>query len=134
MPFRLVVPREVLAKTVAQALSERPNECCGLLAGRMEGDVGRVVAGYPLVNVLASPVEYESEPSSMFAAYRDLTSKGLDILAVYHSHPTSRPVPSKKDLARNFSEDVINLIVSLTTAPPTIGAWWLTAEDFREAE
>src|SRR5262249_33167578 len=108
MPFRLVVPREVLEKIVAQALSERPNECCGLLAGRLDGDVGRVVAGYALVNALASPVEYESEPRSMFTAYRDLTGKGLDILAVYHSHPMSRPVPSKKDLDRNFSEDVVN--------------------------
>src|SRR4051794_11260944 len=106
MPFRLVVPRDVLEKTVAQALSERPNECCGLLAGHMDGDVARVVAVCPLVNALASPVEYESEPRSMFAAYRDYTSKGLDVLAVYHSHPTSPPVPSKKDLARNYSEDV----------------------------
>src|SRR3954467_10182815 len=102
MPFRLVVPREMLEKAVAQALSERPNECCGLLAGSVAGDVGRVAACYPLVNALASPVEYEAESHCLIAAYRDLTGKGLDILAVYHSHPTSPPVPSKKDLARNF--------------------------------
>lgn len=132
--FRLVVPRPLHDALVAQALTEQPNECCGLLAGRVVDGVGRAEAIYPLVNALASPVEYESEPRSMFLACRDLTRKGLDILAVYHSHPTSHPVPSKKDLARNYSEDTVTLIVSLTSSPPTVRGWWLTATDYREAD
>src|SRR5947208_2271300 len=102
---------------VRQALAERPNECCGLLAGTVEdgpnGPIGRVERRYALVNAAASPVEYESEPRSMFAAVRDLTRQRLDILAVYHSHPTSAPLPSRKDRQRNYSPDVVNLIVSL---------------------
>lgn len=134
MSFRLIVPRTLHDAMVAQALAEKPNECCGLLAGREVEGVGRVEAVYPLVNGLASPVEYESEPHSMFLACRDMTRQGLDILAVYHSHPTSAPIPSKKDLARNYSEDAVSLIVSLTTDPPTVRGWWLTATDFREAD
>lgn len=134
MSFRLLVPRTLHDALVAQALAEKPNECVGLLAGRVAAGVGRAEAIYPLVNALASPVEYESEPHSMFLACRDLTARGLDILAVYHSHPTSPPIPSKKDLARNYSEDTVTIIVSLTTAPPTVRAWWLTADAYREAD
>lgn len=134
MAFRLIVPAEVYRKMLAQAEAERPNECCGLLSGVLEEGIGRVVTIHPLVNALASPVEYRSDDRSMFLAVRDLTSKGLDVLAVYHSHPTSPPLPSKKDLASNYSEDVVNLIVSLLTQPPVVRGWWLTATDYHEAD
>jgi proteasome lid subunit RPN8/RPN11 len=123
---------------VAQALAERPNECCGLLGGvrqgGQDGPVGQVVQLYPLVNAAASPVEYLSDPRSMFAAIKDMRQRQLEPLAVYHSHPTSEPVPSRKDLALNYSPEVVNLIVSLATVPPTVRGWWLTDVDYREAE
>jgi [CysO sulfur-carrier protein]-S-L-cysteine hydrolase len=120
----------------AQARAEFPNECCGLLAGRRESDgtVGRVVRRYPLVNALHSPVEYESEPRSMFQAMRDMRRLGLEELGVYHSHPSSEPVPSRKDRERNYSEDLVNFIISLQGSEPVMRGWWLTADGFREAE
>lgn len=133
--FRLILPLSLYQELVAQAKSEAPLECCGLLAGTpgTDGTV-RVVARFPLVNAAASPVRYESEPRSMFDAVRAIDRAGLEIVAIYHSHPTSPPVPSKIDLAQNFSEDVLNLILGLTTDPPLIRAWWLTTTDYREGE
>jgi proteasome lid subunit RPN8/RPN11 len=126
---------------VAQALTERPNECCGFLAGVVEATVGvdvpvgRVVRAYPLKNEAASPTEYLCcNDRSLFEAIRDMRRAGHDVLAVYHSHPTSPPVPSRKDRERNWSEEVVNLILSLTTEPPTVRGWWLTAETYQEAE
>jgi proteasome lid subunit RPN8/RPN11 len=128
---------------VAQALAEQPLECCGLLAGVLEGPpeavgpavrVGRVVERYPLVNNAASPVEYWSSDERLFAAHRDMRERGLEILAIYHSHPTSPPVPSRTDLARNYYPDAVSLIISLTTAPPAVRGWWLSDRDYREAE
>jgi proteasome lid subunit RPN8/RPN11 len=88
---------------------------------------------YPLVNAAASPVEYLSDEQSMFAADKDRRRRGLEWLAVYHSHPTSDPVPSRKDRERNYSPDVMNLIVSLRGPTPVVRAWWLTATEAREA-
>jgi proteasome lid subunit RPN8/RPN11 len=133
--YRLRVPRGLFDAMLAQAKLELPNECCGLLAGVLEdaGRVGRVVDHYPLVNASASGREFESEPRSMFAAVRAMRDRGTDVLAVYHSHPTSTPVPSKTDLARNYSEDVQNLIVGLAGPEPEVRAWWLTADGYEEA-
>jgi [CysO sulfur-carrier protein]-S-L-cysteine hydrolase len=133
-PFRLLLPAQLLDEMVAQARAELPNECCGLLAGRSAGGIATVERRYPLVNAEASPVEYTSEPRSMFAAVRDMRRHGIDVVAVYHSHPTSEAVPSKTDRERNYSEDVICFIVSLKGTQPDVRAWWLTAEEYREAE
>ena len=134
MSFRLELLRADYQAMLDQARAELPNECCGLLAGIVEGGVGRVVARYPLVNKLSSPVEFLSAEASMFAAFKDRRKRGLDELAVYHSHPTTEPVPSEKDLAQSYSEDVMNLIISLAGPEPQVRAWWLTASDYREAE
>jgi proteasome lid subunit RPN8/RPN11 len=129
---------------VYHARTELPFECCGLLAGRVarpgsedpgfQPPVGQVVKRYPLVNATASPIEYLSDPRSMFEAVRDMRRLGLEILAIYHSHPTSDPVPSRTDLERNYSPDVLNLIISFKTGKPEVRGWWLTDQDFREAE
>jgi proteasome lid subunit RPN8/RPN11 len=142
-PFRLLLPRQVYDEMVAHAVAELPNECCGLLAGPLgpacgsddeAPPVGCVVRRYPLVNVASSPVEYLSDPQSMFAAVRDMRRLGTDILAVYHSHPTSDPVPSRKDLERNYSPDIVNLIISLKSGEPVMRGWWLTQDGYEQAE
>ena len=133
-PFRLEVPRRLYEELVAQAVAELPNECCGVLAGTVAGGVGRVTQRYPLVNAAASPVEFESEPASLLSAWNDINRQKLEVLAVYHSHPMSEPVPSRKDLARSWSPDVVNFILSLLHSPPMVRGWWLTDEGYQGAE
>jgi [CysO sulfur-carrier protein]-S-L-cysteine hydrolase len=118
---------------VAHAKSELPNECCGMLAGLREGNVLRVQAWFPLVNEAKSPVEYLSDPRSMFAADKERRRLGLEFVATYHSHPTSAPIPSRTDLARTYSDDVVNFIISMSGPEPEMRGWWLTLESFDEA-
>jgi proteasome lid subunit RPN8/RPN11 len=142
MPFRLAVPESVRDAMVAQALAEQPNECCGLLAGVLEvpagggAPVGRVTARLPLVNAMASPKRYLSDDRSRLDAEKAMREGGLELLAIYHSHPTSEPVPSATDLAENefYLDSVVHLIISLTTSPPTVRGWRLTATEYREEE
>jgi len=133
---RLLLPRPILAAMLAQAADERPNECCGLLGGSPTPDGRALQVGsfHPLVNAAASPTAYESEPGGMFDAVRELRRTGLDVVAIYHSHPASPPIPSRTDLALNWSDRVMNLIISLQTAQPEVRGWWLTATDYCEAD
>lgn len=133
--FRLLsLPRSVYEGMLWHALAEQPLECCGLLAGVVREDgVGEVRLRYPLLNAAASPVEFESEPRSIFSAHRDILRQGWDVLAVYHSHPASEPIPSGKDLERNTWPQAVALIVSLTTTTPLVRAWWLSKEAYHEA-
>jgi proteasome lid subunit RPN8/RPN11 len=119
---------------VAQALAEKPNECCGLLAGVVRDGVGRVTRRYPLTNELASPIEFVGDSKSHFQAHKDMRQNSLELLAIYHSHPTSLPIPSKTDLARNYDPTVVTLILGLSGPVPDVRVWWLTDSDYREAE
>jgi proteasome lid subunit RPN8/RPN11 len=123
---------------IHQAQAELPNECCGLLAGRIEmgpsGLVGRVLRRFPLVNAAASPTRFDSESHGMFAAHKEMRKENLDILAIYHSHPTTRPFPSRTDLECNYhGSEVVNVIVSLLAGVPEVRAWRLEPNDYDEA-
>lgn len=124
---------------VEQARAELPHECCGLLAGILdaadpERPAGRVLRRYPLANALASPKEYESDPKGLFAAFKDMRKEGLEHLAIYHSHPTSEPVPSQTDRARNwYGTEVMHLIIALQ-GEPAVRGWWIGETEVREAE
>ncbi len=132
-PFRLLLPRQFYIAILEQAQAELPNECCGLLAGRIEDGVGRVEARYPLVNEAASPIEYNAEPRSVLAAFKDMRARGIVELAIYHSHTTVPPIPSKTDLQRNYSTEVMNLIIGLGETQPVMRGWWLRDDCFQEA-
>jgi proteasome lid subunit RPN8/RPN11 len=134
IPFRLLLPTQLRDEMFAQAKAELPNECCGLLAGKVADGVGQVVKRYPLKNTAASPVEYLSDPWDMFAAERDMRGEALEVLAVYHSHPTSAPVPSRTDRERNYSPEIVNLIISLQNGKAVMRGWWLTETAHTEAE
>jgi len=118
---------------LAHAQSEMPNECVGILSGRIAAGNAHVLRGYSLVNDLVSPTEYHSKPESLFAVAREMRLLGHTLLVVYHSHPTSDPIPSRKDLERNNYPDAIHIIISLKSGTPLARAWWLTNTDYREA-
>jgi proteasome lid subunit RPN8/RPN11 len=134
--FLLRIPRNLFDEMLAHARAEQPNECCGLLAGPpiAGGATAEVTERYALINELHSPTEFQSEPRSMVHAMRDMRRLGNDMLAIYHSHPTSEPVPSKKDLERNWIPGVMHLIVGVRDGVPEVRAWWLLEEGYLPAE
>jgi proteasome lid subunit RPN8/RPN11 len=135
MPFQLQIECQVHEEMIAHACAELPNECCGLLGGTFprQGKTARATHCYPLVNELASPIEFRSEPRSMFEAMRDMRRKGLEVLAIYHSHPSTAAFPSAKDRALSSGDQVVCLIISLRDSVPVVKAWWLTEHGCEEA-
>ncbi len=83
-------------------LREVPNEGVGVLAVHPYAP-GTVLACYPLSNVAAQPAQrYLADPLELLRALRAMRQGGLNLGAIYHSHPRgrARPSPTDLDLAR----------------------------------
>jgi proteasome lid subunit RPN8/RPN11 len=131
---RLLIPRSVYDAMIGHARRELPNECCGLLAGVIDGDVGRVSQQFPIRNDLAGPTEYLTNPRDLLDAMKATRAAGTEVLAVYHSHPASDPVASRKDVERNtWGEAAAHVIVGMAGESPQVRAWWLGEEGTVEA-
>lgn len=86
----MVVPASVLSQLEEHAREEAPNEACGLVV--LKGGVAeRYVRGR---NAAASPYRFELDvdPETWF-----LEDDGYE-LAVFHSHVSSPPRPSRTDV------------------------------------
>jgi proteasome lid subunit RPN8/RPN11 len=125
-PFQqLVMPEALWEQIVAQGQTELPNECCGLVAGQMIGAQGVASTIIPIVNTEPTPTTFATDPIGMLKAFRQLRSEQLELLAIYHSHPTSGPRPSQRDLDHHGYNNVAMLIVALGGPTPQGRAWWL---------
>ena len=103
-----MIPAEVRSALVEHAEAELPNEACGLLVLR-DGVAERLVPGR---NRAASPYRFELEvdPETWF-----LEDEGYE-LAVFHSHPSSPPRPSRTDVENiGLWEGRAYVILSLRT-------------------
>jgi [CysO sulfur-carrier protein]-S-L-cysteine hydrolase len=110
----VVIPAEVRSALVEHAEAERPNEACGLIASH--NDVAeRYIPGR---NRDASPYRFDLDvdPETWF-----LEDEGYE-LAVFHSHLSSPPRPSRTDVENiGLWEGRPYVILSLGTGE--LAAW-----------
>lgn len=100
-----------------------PDEACGLLGGRTDGDATMVEVWYPSANMAASSRVYTVDPTTHLRADRDAEDRGLAIVGVVHSHTHTDPVPSPTDIAQAPDPDWHYVIVSFRTGVPVLRSW-----------
>lgn len=94
--MRLCVRKGAWRAMWEDARARVPEEAVGLLVGRR----GCAEAAWPLANASPHPlVHYLAEPGELLAALRRADAEGLEVCALYHSHPAGRPRPSERDRA-----------------------------------
>ena len=110
----MVIPAEVRSALVEHAEAEEPNEACGLIALR-DGVAERYL---PAENEDRSPYRFrlKADPETWF-----LEDEGYE-LAVFHSHISSPPRPSRTDVENiGLWEGKPYVILTLRTAE--LAAW-----------
>jgi len=105
----LNIPKNIHDDLIAHAREGFPLEVCGILGGVGE-DISLV---YRMTNTDASNEHFMMEPREQFAVVKDLRSKGLSMLAVYHSHPETPARPSEEDIRLALTPGVSHVIISL---------------------
>ena len=110
---KMKIPQEIIDKLISQAQQDAPNESCGYLLGTSGPDGDIVTEHYWMENIDHSPEHFSFAPKDQFAALRYARSKGLKILANWHSHPASPSRPSQEDLRLANDPTIRYAILSL---------------------
>ena len=160
--FNLTIPRQILDEMIAEAKRLAPYECCGYLAGRD----GLVTHHYKITNVMASEgaernfeggkldhlqslspekraeIAFIMDAQDMSFAHKDMRSKHIDLLVIYHSHPRDPARPSITDIEKvtEFESlrkvlhlpEPLHLIISLQTGTPIANAFHIVGESFTQ--
>ena len=112
--MRKVTLRQTDYETIlAHARAEKPNEACGLIAGRDIDEERRIEKVYLLTNLDHSPEHFSLDPKEQLAAVRDMRASGLQPLGNWHSHPETPSRQSEEDKRFAYDSNASYLILSL---------------------
>lgn len=130
---RLTMAQAHYHEMVAHVRSCFPEEGCGFVGG-VDGRAIRIV---PVENHLHSPVAYEMEPVAQIRAMLALESAGMELLAIFHSHPDGPAFPSPSDVAQAYYPDTMHVIISFSSRrdeAPHVSAYMISDGRIERAE
>ena len=119
---------------IAHARNGLPNEACGLLAGKAEGDVKNVEKVYLLSNPDSSPEHFSIDPKEQLAAVKDMRANGFAPLGNFHSHPSTPARPSEEDIRLSYDPKASYLILSLAEESPVLKAFGVVGGEVTQQE
>lgn len=110
---------KVVREMIIHSQKDVPLEACGYLAAKD----GIIVLSYALTNIDQSSEHFAFDPKEQFSALKNIRAKGLEIYAVYHSHPFSPARPSEEDIKLACDPNILYVIVSLAGANAEVKAF-----------
>jgi proteasome lid subunit RPN8/RPN11 len=111
-----------------QCQQEAPAEACGLLGGA-DGLSGTRM--FPLENLDACAESYRMDTKEVLSVMRQLDEDGMELNAIYHSHPATPARPSKVDIAQAYMP-VLYVILSLCGEAPVLRGYYISDGDVTE--
>jgi [CysO sulfur-carrier protein]-S-L-cysteine hydrolase len=117
----LRLTREQTRRMIEYVQAVFPQEACGLLVG----ENNTVLSVLPVPNKSDNPGRhFVMDEQALFKALRLIDSRKQSLLAIYHSHPVSDPIPSREDIEAAYEyPNVLHVIVSLKHDAPRLKAW-----------
>ena len=106
---------------------EAPLEACGLLAGKDD----LVEAVLRVRNADQSPVKFRMDPQEQYDALMWIESHGLDLVGIYHSHPSGPETASATDILEAAYE-VVHIIWSRPNGKWSARGFWIEGKDVTE--
>ena len=98
---KLFIPKKIWQSMQEHAAQNAPLEACGLVSGRIEKGSYQAADVIPTTNILNSPIRYQIDPHEQLNAFYEMEASGLELVAIYHSHPHGPEVPSHTDIKKH---------------------------------
>ncbi len=125
-----------------------PEECCGLLLGRVTGGVKTLVEVLPTDNAWSAQAQenwpeqtglterrrYAIKPEDMLRAMKQGRDRNLEIIGIYHSHPDCPAVPSECDRTMAWAQYSYIIVSVRQGCSEDLRSWSLDADGNFQAE
>jgi len=99
---------------------QAPLEACGLLAGKQDS----VETVLRVRNAEQSPVRFRMDTQEQYNAFKWMDANNLDLLGIFHSHPSGPETVSPTDIAE-AAYDVVHIIWSRTMQSWNARGFWI---------
>lgn len=132
--FSIGLPPGQRRRIERAAVAGYPNEACGLLIGRADGDrvsVERVTVARNLSAGTAND-RYQIDPDDFLTADALARRSNLDVVGVWHSHPDHPPVPSSTDLEAAWAGYAYLIVSVISGRIDSVRSWRLREATFTE--
>ena len=120
MILALAFSDSLLQELITYADTHAPLEACGVLAGkamRAEKMIG-------VLNQAQSPVRFVMDPYEQLHAFDWIDSHGLDLVGIFHSHPTGPETASPTDILE-AAYAVVHVILSYNGTQWQARGFWI---------
>ncbi len=126
MPDGLLISLNQYQQMLQHVRSCLPEEACGLIGGTGN----QVVVILPVENEFHSPVRFRMKPEEQLKVFVTFEQHGLDLIGIYHSHPTGPDRPSETDRCEFAYPGTAYLIWSLLDADWEVSGYQMINEQF----
>ena len=103
------IPSSIHKEMVEHARMDFPLECCGILGGKGD-DISQI---YRMTNTDSSRVSYLMDPKEQIRVFKEMRNLGLELKAIYHSHPNHPAYPSMTDVNLAYYPEAVYIIISI---------------------
>jgi proteasome lid subunit RPN8/RPN11 len=121
---KIIIPLSCYTQIVEHGKLNLPYEVCGLLSGNNN----KVQSIWKLENEIQSDRRFFVREKKIAETMKLIEKQKEQVLAVYHSHPTTAAVPSSYDIANHFNENVIMVIISYKSMNPKVKCYRIKNE------
>jgi [CysO sulfur-carrier protein]-S-L-cysteine hydrolase len=105
-----------------------PEEGCGMVGGRD----GKAEVIFPVTNELHSPVRFRMDPLEQLEKMIWIEDHGLDLQAIFHSHPVGPETPSETDIAEFYYPGTVTMIFSKASGYWKVRGFLIENQSFYE--
>ncbi|MCC2250671.1 Mov34/MPN/PAD-1 family protein [Virgibacillus sp. AGTR] len=125
---QIIIPLSIHNQMVEHGVSTLPYEACGLLAGNQTN----VQSIWQLKNECKSDRRFFVSKHNVERTLNRINEEKQDVLAIYHSHPFTAPIPSTLDMINHPDTDIKMIIISFKRGSPTVRWYRIRDTNYEE--
>ena len=134
--MKITIRRSDLIRITEYAISQQPDEACGLIGGvDREDGVREIRKVYLLTNTDHTNEHFTIDPREQLVAVKDMRANGLIPLGNWHSHPETPSRPSEEDKRLAYDKTASYMILSLMdSSDPVLNSFHIEGDTAEKEE